>query len=248
MKKISTLIVDDEQYGRDNLRYLVTQFCPSVELIGAVGSMDDAQHFIINHKPQLVLLDIIMPNGSGLELLARFPERDFLVVFVTASIDFGIRAVKAGVLDYIIKPISPVELTAAIQKVAQSLEANENPHFSPETEQTRIALAHATGFTLEDVDNIVRLQADDNYTDIFTAVGKKYTICRPLADFEKSLPRDIFVRVHKTHMINLRFLRDFTRKDGGIAILNDGQKIPVSKRKSGAFLDVVKRFSLMLRN
>lgn len=248
MKKIRALIVDDEFLGRENLKGMLTNHCPSVEVIATVGSIKEASEIIRNQQPQLVFLDILMNAENGFDLLDLFPERKFMVIFVSASMDFGIRAVKAGVLDYVLKPIDSVELQKAVRKAEQTLRENSSPIFLESARQSKIALSHATGFTLEEIDNVVRLQADDNYTNVYTKSGRVYLICRPLGDFEKYLPQDVFVRVHKTHMINIRHLRDFTNEDGGIAVLNDGFKVPVSKRKSSLFIRAIRKFSLMIRS
>jgi two-component system LytT family response regulator len=113
---------------------------------------------------------------------------------------------------------------------------------------TKIALSHANGFTMEFIENITRLQADDNYTRVFTVAGKQYLISRPLKDFERMLPPGIFIRTHKSYMININHLKDFSTEDGGIAVLNDGVKVPISKRKNPLFFGALKKFSLMLRS
>jgi two-component system LytT family response regulator len=151
------------------------------------------------------------------------------------------------VLDYVLKPISIKEIQQAVQKIVAHFEKDHIESFSPASSITKIALAYSGGFAIEEISNIIRLQADDNYTKVFTKSGKPYLISRPLKDFERTLPTEIFIRVHKSHMINIQYLKDYCNEDGGIAILNEGIKIPVSKRKGPAFLEAIKKFSLMLK-
>ncbi len=188
-----------------------------------------------------------MPVHNGFNLLDHFPDRKFVVVFVSASVDYGIKAVKAGVMDYVLKPIDVRELQMAVAKVVSHYCGPHITGFQPD-KITRIALSHSNGFNLEAIENIVRLQADDNYTKVFTVSGKQYLISRPLKDFERALPSDHFVRTHKSFIINIRHLKNFSNEDGGVAILNDGIKVPISKRKNSTFFDALKKFSLMLRS
>ncbi|MDQ3050286.1 MAG: LytTR family DNA-binding domain-containing protein [Bacteroidota bacterium] len=247
MKKIKTIIVDDERHGRDNLNALLTQNCPEIEVAGDAASVLAAKELITTIQPELVFLDILMPVHNGFDLLDHFPERKFGVIFVSASVEFGIQAVKAGVLDYVLKPIAITELKSAVSKVRAYLDMQNYQDYPANQKITKIALSHSNGFSIEEIENITRLQADDNYTRVFTVSGKQYLISRPLKDFERALPPGIFIRTHKSFMINIQHLKDFKNEDGGIAILKDGVKVPVSKRKNPLFFGALKKFSLMLR-
>ena len=248
MKTFRSLIIDDELPGRENLKSLLRRHCPEIEIVGEAENAGSAVPLIEELKPDVLFLDILMPGSTGLDLLQGFPVRNFAVVFVTASLEFGIQAVKAGVLDYLLKPISVEELKATVHKIDAFLESLYTSSESNTPEVSRIALSHASGFTIEPIDNIIRLQADDNYTRVFTTSGKEFLVSRPLKDFERNLPDGVFVRIHKSYMINIHHLKDYSYEDGGMAILQDGKRIPVSKRKSSYFIHALKRFSLMLRS
>jgi two-component system, LytTR family, response regulator len=247
MRKFKTIIVDDEKHGRENLRNLLDQYCSEIEIVGEASSVTQARELISVQQPEVVFLDILMPVHNGFDLLDHFRERKFVVIFVSASIDFGIQAVKAGVLDYVLKPINIKELQLAVGKVRQHFEKETDKVFTSTSDVSRIALSHSNGFTIEPIENIIRLQADDNYTRVFTVSGKQYLISRPLMDFERSLPPEWFIRTHKSYMINIYHLKDYSNDDGGVALLSDGTEVPVSKRKNPAFMEMMKRFSLMLR-
>ncbi len=243
MNTVKTIVVDDELHGRENLKKLLVRHCPEVEIIGEASSVHEASRKISELNPDIVVIDILMPMANGFDLLDMFPDRKFGVVFVTASTEFGIQAVKAGVIDYLLKPISIDELRQTVQKAVSFVNTS---HISG-NEYSKIALSHAHGFTMEDIGNIIRLQADDNYTRVFTVSGKQYLISRPLIDFERILPEGIFVRTHKSFMINIHHLKDYSYEDGGTAVLRDGVKVPVSKRKNSYVMGAIRRFSLMLK-
>ena len=153
-----------------------------------------------------------MPVHNGFDLLDHFPDRKFAVIFVSASVEFGIQAVKAGVLDYVLKPIDIKELQLAVGKIAHYFERNRTFAAGHQSKITKIALSHSNGFSMEEIENITRLQADDNYTRVYTVSGKQYLISRPLKDFERALPPGIFIRTHKSYMINIQHLKDFTMR------------------------------------
>ena len=246
MRKFKSILVDDERHGRENLKTLLLNNCPQIDLAGEAASVIEGKRLIETILPEVVFLDILMPVQNGFGLLDHFPDRNFIVIFVSASMDFGIQAVKAGVLDYILKPIEVKELQGTVEKIAQFFE--NNPPKGSTVEITKIALSHSNGFSMEEIENISRLEADDNYTKVFTITGKQYLISRPLKDFERTLPPGIFIRIHKSYMINIQHLKDFSNEDGGVAVLKDGVKVPVSKRKNPVFFGALKKFSLMMRS
>jgi two-component system, LytTR family, response regulator len=248
MRKIRTIIVDDEKPGRENLRAILLNHCAEIEILGEAASVSSARELINEHNPDLVFLDILMPGFNGFDLIDIFPDRHFAVIFVSASLDFGIQALKVGVLDYVLKPINIKDLQLAVGKAAMHIERRDVSTNPDKTEIINIALSHSNGFSVEAISDITRLEADDNYTRVFTISGKQYLISKPLKDFERALPSSSFIRTHKSYMINIRYLKDFLNEDGGIAILSDGFKVPVSKRKSPLFFVALKRFSLMLKS
>ncbi|OQA12707.1 MAG: Transcriptional regulatory protein YehT [Bacteroidetes bacterium ADurb.Bin397] len=244
MSKFKALLVDDEKHGRDNLRSMLTNYCPEISIAGEAASVVEAKGLIDQLSPDVVFLDILMPQYNGFDLLDHFPNRKFAVIFVSASIDFGIQALKAGVLDYVLKPISIKELQQATAKIATFFDNRKKGNTEA---ASKIALAHSNGFAIEEIANLVRLHADDNYTRVYTREGKQYLISKPLKDFERVLPADVFIRTHKSYMINIHFLKEFSNEDGGLVTLQDGYKVPVSKRKNSVFFDALKKFSLMIR-
>lgn len=248
MKKFKSIIVDDEQHGRENLASILKNYCSEIEIVGEASSASEARQLILELEPEVIFLDILMPIQNGFDLLDQFIDRNFAVIFVSASVDFGIQAVKAGILDYVLKPININDLQLAVGKIKPYFDKLMTKNEIKKSEFYKIALSHSNGFAMEEISNIVRLHADDNYTRVFTASGKQYLISRPLMDFEKALPPGVFVRTHKSFMINIEYLKDYSNEDGGTVLLSDGFKIPVSKRKNALFIQRLKQFSLMLRS
>jgi two-component system, LytTR family, response regulator len=248
MKIFKAIIVDDEINGRLNLASMLKNN-REIKVIGEASNVIEAKELILSKKPDVVFLDILMPELNGFNLLDLFPDRNFAVIFVSASVDFGIRALKSGVLDYVLKPISTEELQVALNKIPLYFEKQALEKVSSRNQEIKkIALSHSTGFVVEDIQDIIRLEADDNYTRVFLNNGKSYLISRPLKDFELCLPSDIFLRVHKSFMLNLHHIKDYSNTDGGIVTLSDGYKTPVSKRKNPEFFNALKKYSLMFRS
>ncbi|MBN1340094.1 MAG: response regulator transcription factor [Bacteroidales bacterium] len=246
MKKIRAIIVDDEEPGRRNLESLLSSYCPEVELSGLAASAVEARNLVESVRPELVFLDINMPNINGFEFLELFSRRSFLVIFVTAHAGFGIQAVKANALDYLLKPISITELQAAIKKVSDKIR-NEG-YLPPSAElPEKLAVSHLNGFEIVETDDIIRLEADDNYTTIYTVAQGPIVVSRTIKDFEVILDPERFIRIHKTHIINIRHLKKYSKKDGGMVTLSDATELAIAKRRHGFFMEKVHRHLLTMK-
>lgn len=250
--KIKSLIVDDELNCRDNLRMIINDYCPELEIIGMADSAQKARDLINEHKPELVFLDIKMPKEDGFQLLQSFPQRDFSVVFTTAYNEYALQAFKADAVDYIEKPIGLDELRAAVKKVIR-INPNLNLDYSVTVENTdnkktvfkdneKISLATRDGFTVVKNDEIVHLEASDNYTMIYMTDGRKFLSCKNIKVYEESLNIEVFFRVHKSHIINVKHhLKGFTRNNGNSVQLSNGKLIPVARRKMSEFMDIINK-------
>lgn len=245
MEKIRAIIVDDEEPGRRNLESLLTNYCPEVELTGVAASAMEASKLISTVKPALVFLDINMPELDGFGFLDMYSERDFLVVFVTAHDEFGIRAVKANAVDYLLKPISITELQMAVKKAAARLRASGTAALAGIT--GRIAVTHLNGFEIVELEAIVRLEADDNYTTLYTTSQGAIVVSRTIKDFETVLDPGRFVRIHKTHIINLGHLKKYSKIDGGTVTMSDGSTLTVAKRRHAGFMEKINNHLLTLK-
>lgn len=252
---ITALIIDDEELARENLVMLLNSFCPSIEVIGKADGKEQAKIKIQELKPQIVFLDICMPSGiEGLNLLDEIPERDFLVVFVTAFKDYAIRAFNANAVHYILKPIDIDDLLEAVKKIQERLgilkEASNKIAYQESIEQvseaikkgsfSKITISHTKGIKVVNQDDIVYLKADGNCTVLFFNNGSKYTDTRTLKVYENILDAQTFFRTHKSYIINWNYLKEFVTSDGNYALLEGNAEIPISRNKTKEFREKLK--------
>jgi two-component system, LytTR family, response regulator len=239
------LIVDDERKSRETLQLLIENYCPGVTVVGTAQGIDDALVQIAMHNPQLVLLDISMPGGTGFDLLKKISNINFEVIFITAFDKFGIEAIKANAIDYILKPVSIEELKRALQKAQMRLEEKNNAgdiqmllkQLDPKPKQNKITVPSSDGLVFISPDEIIHLGAEGSYTNITLNNGKKVLSTRHLKEYENQLPQNSFIRVHHSYIINIEYVKHYQRGDGGYVIMIDGSEIMVSKRKKKDFLN-----------
>lgn len=240
--KIKSFIIDDEQLARKNLRFLLSNFIPEISNIGEYNSVKSAIKEIPVKKPELIFLDIQMPELNGFDLLEITGERDFEIIFVTAHSEYGIEAVKAGALDYILKPVSIIELRSAIEKFKKKGLRNKN-NVNDSDQDFNIKIPQPHGFILVDSREIIKLEAENNYTRVLTLKGEQFFVSKTIKDFEILLDPDTFLRIHKSFIINLNFLKEFINIDGTYVLLKDDSKIPVSRRKVQDLKNAIHKFT-----
>lgn len=247
MGRTKILIVDDDHISQDELQDLFKNHFTEVEITGTAYSVEEARQCIESNEPDLVYLDVMMPEADGFELLQLYPNRNFEVILTTASADYGIKGIKSGAIDYILKPATEEDIISSIETYQNLKKKRDNDpilEFQPE----RIAITTSTGYHLEELKNIIRLEADNNYTLIHISGKTPVLVSKPLKVFEKSLDlHRHFIRTHKSHIINLDHVYSFSSSDGGFVTLSDGSKHPVSKRKNPEFFEALSRYSIMLK-
>ncbi len=251
-RKLTAIIVDDEEFARENLRMLVEDYCEDVHLVGAASSASQARQMIDEINPDLVFLDIMMPGEDGFMFLQSIEDRKFQVIFTTAFRDYALRAIKESALDYLEKPIDIDDLQKAIAKAKEIHDQKKTSRVS----DTRIAkvlenialtntvektvVPTKDGLAIVKNTDIIHLEAFENYTTIYLISGKKYVSSKSIKAFEDRLDPNMFFRLHKSHIINIaHHLKEFNRTDGNIAIMTDGTQIPVARRKLQEFLDKI---------
>lgn len=237
-KKLTSIIVDDELHGRENLKKILIDYCPEIEVVEVAESVLKAVELVKIHKPDVVFLDINMPVLDGFDFLAEFEDRSFLAVFVSAYEEFGIKAVKAGAVDYVLKPISIKELKQTVKKLV-TLHSQKLTHYDSR-ESNKLVIPAAHGFEVLIIDNIIRLEAEGCYTKIIITDGKNRIVSRTLKEFEETLPKTLFFRTHKSHIINLKFIKDYSNLSGSSVTMIDGSKAEISRRKAHEFVQRIK--------
>jgi len=259
---LKALIVDDEASGRENLRTMLTRYCPEVHIIAEASSVEDAYHALQMDSPDIVFLDIEMPRRNGFDLLALIEKPNFFTVFVTAYNQYALRALKANAVDYLLKPVELSELRAAIEKITLLSSARQSKNSSDNyalvlanliatlkeqnTAKKTLPLAtitihHSKGFKIIDTHNIIHIKADSNYSELFLQDKKKLISAQPLKHFEEILDPNVFFRVHHSHIININYLDEYTTEEGGHVILKDGSRVEVSRRRATEFIQFIER-------
>ena len=231
MNKLKIIIVDDEELGRKNLENLLSIYCSEVEILGKASNSSKAKELIKKLEPDAVFLDIQMPGENGFEFLQSYSERGFYVIFVTASDKFGIQAIKAGAVDYLLKPICTTELKDAVNKVLE-LKKEKN---IVKNKSKKISFSIAEGLQVLDENQIIRIQADINYSTLFLYDKRKIITSKNIGEFEKMLSDTFFIRIHKSHIINLNFVKECSRNDNRFICLTNDEKVEISRRKKSEF-------------
>ncbi len=250
MQKIRALIIDDEKHSRENLNALIKSYCTQIAVVGETNSAKTAKEMINKLDPDALFLDINMPKVSGFDLLESLTEKDFCVVLVTAHNQYGIQAVKADVVDYLLKPIDILELQAAEKKLIEKtkfLKKHNRKNALHKNMPQKIIINHSQGFSIIDIENIIRLEANSNYTKIYVNNNSEILSSKTLKEFEDILNQDSFYRIHKSHLINLNYLKEYSNLEGGFVLMNDNSKITFSRRRYQEFLDKLKDFTLYIK-
>lgn len=219
---------------------------PEISIVGLAKNVKEGVELIKSLQPYLVFLDISMPDGSGFDLLEQVAGFKFELIFATASDQHAIKAIKYSACDYLLKPIDMEELSLAVNKVVQKkklVPSMENLQFliqhlkrADETFQ-KITLPTGNAYEIVNIKDIIRCEADGSYTNFYLADKRKLMISFGLKHYEELLPESEFIRVHHHHLINMNHVLRFLKEDGGYAIMSDGSKIEISRRKKEAFME-----------
>lgn len=246
---MTAVIIDDEKKGRESLHKLISSHCPGVEIVAMAASAEDGYRIICEHHPDVVFLDIEMPNENGFSMLARFTTISFQVIFITAYDEYAIRAVRQHALDYLLKPIDIDELCTAVENAKKAV-AGKPEHFDTALHpgrrldmNSRIALPVKDGIIYLEVSGIIRIESEGSYSTFFSVDGKKYVVSKNLKEYEDLLPAKEFFRSHKSHLINMRKVKKYIRTDGNFAEMENGSVIEISRRKKDEFLQLMKEIT-----
>ena len=248
-----TLLVDDEEKSTKALRTLLGRYCPEVEIIGEAGSATRAVELIEMLKPELVFLDIMMPDGTGFDVLEKSRKTTFEVIFITAFEEHSLRAFRCAALHYLLKPLNYLDLQEAVKRFPKNGSAVNKEDRNMQIElaknvfeqaaSDRIVLPTVEGFSIVKINDIIRCEADSNYTKVIFANGKSFLASRNLSHFEELLSGLSFARIHHKHLVNMTHLRRYIKGRGGYIEMNDGTQVEVSARKKDEFLEQMSAFA-----
>ncbi|MBC7889055.1 MAG: response regulator transcription factor [Ferruginibacter sp.] len=244
---IKALLVDDKQPSIELLKYLLLQNCPEINEITTANSVREALQLLKNFQPDIVFLDIQMPQQSGFDLLNAVDTWTFEVIFTTAYNEFAIQAIRFSALDYLLKPVDAGELVKAVERYkAKRLyapaggELYKNFIQNISSQNRKLALPGTSTIKYVGLDEIIRLQADRNYTKLFFTNGKSFIAAKTLKEYEEVLSSSgSFIRVHRMHLVNYNFIKEYDRE--GLLHLKDGSSLEVSRRKKESLVRFLKR-------
>lgn len=245
---IRAIIIDDEQDARDGLKLIVEKFCPEVAIIALCESPEIGIEKIQKLQPNLVFLDIQMPQLSGFDLLEKIEIINFEVIFVTAYDKYAIKAIKFSALDYLLKPVEVDDLVRAVQRVKDK-QHNKTSHFKSLLNNVkqnsqkidRLAIPSNNEIILQKVADIVYCEADSNYTILHLADDKKITVSKTLKEFENILPETDFCRIHHATLVNLNHVTKYVKGDGGYVLVTGRRHLDVSRRKKDTFIQALNK-------
>jgi two-component system LytT family response regulator len=246
---IKAILIEDELRSLKLLGNLIGEYCPQVKIIGTATSVDEAFQLIQKNDPNVIFLDIEMQRETGFDLLLKFSEIPFEIIFTTAFEHYALKAIKFSALDYLLKPIDIEELKQAVsklelnnhrQRVNKRFESFMHNLQNPKSELYQIALPSSEGLNILQIQDILYLKSDRQYTIFQTKSGEKIVTSKNLGEYEDLLLEYNFFRVHHSSLINLNEVKKYIRGDGGSVVMSNGDLIEVAKRKKDNFL---KRFA-----
>jgi len=250
---LKAIIIDDEEGARFTLSTLLEEYCPSVSIIAQCSNVPEGVLAINKHTPDIVFLDIEMPEYNGFELLEFFKIVDFEIIFVTAYSQYAIRAFEVSAVDYLLKPVEIEQLQAAVEKASQKrtqanimqrLDLMKSTYNGDEIK--KIALPMSDGLMFVDVAEIILFEADRAYTHVFLKNGSKITVSKPMRTFEDILEnRNFIYRPHRSHLININYIKKYVRGDGMI-FMDNGVALPVSRERKQEFEALLKELRMSI--
>ncbi len=248
LQKIKSVIVEDESGAREVLKNYLQKYCPQVEIIGEAQNAKEAIPLLHDLQPQLVFLDVEMPFGNAFDVLEACKDLQFETIFVTAFSEYSLKALNQSASYYLLKPISIEELITAVNKVQQHIVNHEifnrnkiivENFRETKPEKQQVILPTLEGFEVVKMEEIVRLRGNGNFTDLYLSNGQKKMVCRFLKHFTEILPFP-FIRVHKSNIININFVKSYHKGTGGYVTMIDESEVEISPSYKEEFLKAFK--------
>ncbi len=249
---MKTIIIDDEAKARKTIMEILKYSNEDIKVVAEADGVETGFEAIMRHKPELVLLDINMPDGSGFDLLKKLPSIGFKLIFITAFEQFAIKAFEFSALDYILKPINPMKLINSVKRVSELVKSENlslklNALFSnlnmQDKRNQKIVLHTEKRIHIIETKNIVHCQSDGGYTTFYLIDNKKITVSRNLKTFEELLSNCNFFRTHQSYLINVDYIDYYNKHDGGYITMQNGIEIPVAQRKKEQFLSILEKIN-----
>jgi len=249
---IKAVIIDDEKRARDFIESIVHNNFPEIKICTKASSVVEGIKAITKHKPDIVFLDIEMHDGNGFDLLEALPERNFKFMFITAYDHYAVKAFKFSAVDYLVKPIDINEFIDAVQRllnrVSSEYSHTENYEVLKANMKSKtpykLAVPSMKGFEYVKFTDIIRFEADGRYTQIHLTDNRKMTVSKTLGEYCELITDKNFYKPHKSHFINLRYVKKFARQDGGYIVMDDDSIVAVARNQKEEFIEIMANFGL----
>jgi len=243
---IKAIIIDDEKNSREVIHEIIKEYFDEIKIVAQAGDVETSIKEIEKHKPNLLFLDIDLPDGTGFDVLKNVDYKDMKVIFITAHQEYAITAIKFSAFDFILKPYNSSELIKTVKRVIEEQNAENNSlrfeailsnfgNALPELK--KIVLKTSDRIYLVNIKDIIRCEAENNYTLFYLSNGNKILVSKTIKTYETLLANHGFLRVHQSHLVNLNYIQHFDKPDGGMLVLSDNSSVPVSQQKRSNLLD-----------
>jgi two-component system, LytTR family, response regulator len=241
---IKSIIIDDEQHCIDALKTDLDKYCGNVEVVTTCSSGKEGILAIKKYHPRLIFLDVEMPWMNGFEMLEMLDHIDFCIIFTTAYDKFAAKAFRISAVDYLLKPVDLNDLKTAVKRAEEKILASEGViniqnllhNIRQPAEYQKIAFSQRDGYEFIAAENILYCNAEGAYTTVHLIGNKKFLVSKTLGDIEEMLPADIFQRIHHSTIVNMQHITNLIRSDGGYVLLDNGEKLMISKAKKDMLL------------
>lgn len=247
---LSVVIIDDETKARSAIRQMIESECSNVTILAEADGVEKGIEVITKHKPDVILLDIKLKDGSGFDLISKLINITAKIIFVTAYNEFAIKAFKFSAIDYLLKPVDPDDLAAALKKADENIQKDKSnkylelimENFAGTAKQLKkIALKTSSSIYILNISEILYCRSDGNYTEFHCSDGRKLMVSKPLGEYEELLHDYGFIRIHHSYLINISHATRFDKNDGGSLLMSNQESIPVSSRKKDVLIDVLSK-------
>lgn len=245
---IRVALIDDEKDSLNNLRYYLNELFIDIEVVGEAENVELGLQLIQKTKPELIFLDINMPDGTGFDLLEQLPNKDISVIFITAYDYHAVNAFRYSAIDFILKPIDPDHLAVALEKFRKkedfsNLEQRLLNLIENKTTPKKIALPTFEGFKFVLTEDIYRCESDGGYTHFYLSTGEKILVSRSIKEYDELLSGNHFYRIHQSYLVNLKYVKEYKKGEGGSVILEDQTELLVARRRKDGFLSAMMEYS-----
>lgn len=252
MNKVKTILVDDEPRGLTSLQKLLQLNCAGIDIIACCSSAAEAAEKIKELQPQLVFLDIAMPETNGLDFLHSLPVIHFEIIFVTAHSNYMTQAFRFSAVDYLLKPVDEELLKEAVKRAAKKAEDKtagqnmltlmHNIQHKSSVQKMKLCIPSLKGFQVVDIQDIIYCEASGNYTNFYFSNHSLICASKPIHEYEELLADCNFLRIHKSYLVNLQHIKEYLRGEGGIIVLSNDHEVEVSRRKKDILMARVKEY------